>query len=96
MEILLTPEIAAALTEQARRQGTTPEQLALTALRERFVIPTPSDGPAEGQATLADYLADHLGVLSSSEQVPGGAQMSQDIGRKFAAGMAEKRWQGRL
>ncbi len=69
MDINLTLDIAAALTEHARREGTTPEQLALAALRERFVVPTPPNGAGEGQATLADYLADHLGVLSSGEHV---------------------------
>lgn len=37
MKITLTPTIEKALAEQARRQHTTPEMLALDALRERFV-----------------------------------------------------------
>jgi hypothetical protein len=36
MIITLPPEIEAALTELARRQGVSPEVLALSALRERF------------------------------------------------------------
>ena len=37
MVITLSPELETALSEQARRQGVTPENLALDALRERFV-----------------------------------------------------------
>ncbi len=36
MTITLPPELAAALSEQARRRGVAPEALALDALRERF------------------------------------------------------------
>lgn len=39
MVITLSPELEAALTERARRQGTAPETLALDALRERFLTP---------------------------------------------------------
>ena len=37
MVIMLDPELEAALTDQARRQGVAPEALALAALRERFL-----------------------------------------------------------
>jgi hypothetical protein len=37
MVITLTPELEAALIEQARRQGIAPEELAINALRERFL-----------------------------------------------------------
>jgi hypothetical protein len=37
MVITLGPELEVALNEAARRQGVTPEVLALNALRERFV-----------------------------------------------------------
>ncbi len=42
MVITLTPQLEAALREQARRRGVAPEVLALDALRERFP-PTPAD-----------------------------------------------------
>lgn len=96
MKLTLTPDIEHALTEYARRQGTTPEILALDALRERFVNSVNTEVPAEEQENLADFLADHLGVLSSSEYVSGGARMSEDSGKKFAAGLVKKRQQGRL
>jgi hypothetical protein len=37
MTITLTPDIEAAVADQARRQGTSPESLALDSLREKFV-----------------------------------------------------------
>jgi hypothetical protein len=77
MKITLIPDIECALTERAHRQGTTPEILALESLRKQFVPTAPSDDQTMTQGTLADFLADHLGVISSSEHVPGGANMSQ-------------------
>jgi hypothetical protein len=94
MIITLTPDIEKAMAEQARKLGTTPEQLALDSLRERFIL-LPQAVPAEGQGTLADFLRGHIGVLHSSEHVPGGARMSEDSGKKFAAGLVEQRQKGR-
>lgn len=37
MVVTLDPELAAALNEQSRRQGIAPEELAVKALRERFL-----------------------------------------------------------
>lgn len=37
MVITLSPELEAALTEAARREGIAPEALAVNALRERFL-----------------------------------------------------------
>ncbi len=39
MVITLGPDLEAALNEQARQQGVSPEDLALNALRERFLPP---------------------------------------------------------
>lgn len=50
-------------------------------------------GPSEEQGTLADFLQGHIGILHSSEYVPGGARMSVDSGKKFAAGLLKKRQQ---
>lgn len=95
MIINLTPEIEAALIEQARQLGTTPELLALDSLRERFVPPSEAEA-TEPEGTLADFLADHIGVLHSSEFVPDGAGMSEDCGRKFSVGMKKKQDKNRL
>lgn len=96
MIVTLTPDLESALAEVARRQGTTPELLALDCLRERFLPAGAPETPTDGQGTLADFLGNHIGVLSSSEHVPGGAQMATDSGKKFAAGLVQKRRQGRL
>ena len=87
MIITLTPDIEEALAAEARKLGLTPEQLALNSLRERFVPPGAGEYPVEEQATLADFLCGHLGVLHSGEHIPGGARMSEESGRKFAAGL---------
>jgi prevent-host-death family protein len=49
----------------------------------------------EKPATLADFLQGYVGVLHSSEYVPGGARMSEDSGRKFAEGLAAQRQQNK-
>lgn len=96
MIITVTPEIEQALREQAQKKGTTPELLAIESLRERFVPPAEDTHPERGAESLADFLADHIGVICSSERIPGGAQMSQESGQKFVAGMVEKRQRRRL
>jgi hypothetical protein len=40
MIITLGPDLEAALTRLARRQGIAPELLALATLREKFLVPT--------------------------------------------------------
>ena len=47
MEIHLTSDIEQALREQAERQGTTPEQLALESLRRQFVNATQNERSVE-------------------------------------------------
>ncbi len=96
MEITLTPEIEAALAEQARQQGVSPEQLALESLRRQFVVPSRSTHKAMLHGTLADFLAGSVGVLHSSEHVPGGARMSEAKSKTFTEGLLKKRQQGRL
>ena len=86
MIVKLTPDIEQALAEEARKLGTTPEQLALDSLRERFIGREAPPYPAREPETLADFLRGHLGVLHSSEHVPGGARMSEASGKKFTAG----------
>ena len=78
MEITLTPDLERALTEQARKLKITPEQLAIDILRDRFVALDSSEGHSKDQETLADFLNGYIGVLHSSEHIPGGANMSKD------------------
>lgn len=51
------------------------------------------EGPSAAQGTLADFLQGHIGILHSSEHVPGGARMSVDSSKKFAAGLLKQRQQ---
>ncbi len=52
IHISLPPEIEGPLAEHARRQGTTPEMLAIESLRKMFV-PAPDNGVrAEGPNSL--------------------------------------------
>ena len=47
MVVNLTPQLEAALTEQARRRGVAPEILALEALRDRFLPKVPPVEPRD-------------------------------------------------
>lgn len=47
MEIALGPELETAIAALARRQGVSPEALALNALRERFLAPEPQVTPQD-------------------------------------------------
>ena len=47
MTITISAEVAEAIKAQALRHGTTPESLALSALRDRFVAPPPHREPRD-------------------------------------------------
>lgn len=96
MMITLTPDVEQALTEYARQQGTTPENLALESLREQFVRTTSKKRQPKVKGTLFDFLGPAIGILHSSEHVPGGAQMSIASGRKFTEVLLKKRQQNQL
>ena len=93
--ITLPPEIEKPVAQQARRQGTTTELLALDVLRRSFPAAAESSEVKPG-TSLFDLLKDHIGLIHSSEHVPGGAQMATDSSKKFAEGMARKRREGNL
>ena len=63
MSIVVSPEVERALAERAQSEGTTPDLLADSYLSERL-FPSGSKVPAQPR-NLAEYLADHIGVLSS-------------------------------
>jgi hypothetical protein len=69
MVITLSPELAAALNEQARRQGIAPEALALEALRERFLAPTRPDEPRDEWERRLRGVATDCGVSLSDAAV---------------------------
>ncbi|HLM67812.1 MAG TPA: hypothetical protein VK358_09805 [Longimicrobium sp.] len=97
MTIVVTPAVHEELARRAREQGTTPDLLADVYLRERLSVTEKGKAPAEGAPrTLAERLKGYVGVLHSSEHVPGGAQMSERTGEKFANILRQRREQGRL
>ena len=98
LTITLTPELEQAVNERARQQGTTPELWTLEKLRQSIqsdALDKCEPDPAS-EGTMLDFFAGFVDILQSSEFVPGGAQMSEDTGRKFAEGMLKKRQEGRL
>jgi hypothetical protein len=90
MLVHLTSELEEVLTEKARQQGTTPELLALDVLRERL-LPLPEIESDGNGGSLADFLSGYIGVIHSSEHVPGGARMPEETGTKLAEGLQWRR-----
>jgi hypothetical protein len=88
--ITLPPDLENRLAEEARRRGTTLELLALDGLRRLFASP-PADNGKEGRGTLFDFLAGYIGTVAGAAE-----PYSEDCGRRFAEGLAEKQQQGRL
>jgi len=88
MTISLTPEVEKALEEEAHSLGVAPEDLALEILERSLAKREPLSSGAP--RNLADYLEEYIGVIDSSEYVPGGARMSEATGKKFAAGLLAK------
>jgi len=89
MVIHLTPDIESALAQQAQRQGTTPERLALDSLGKLFVQ-RPPDVPS-GATSLLDFLAGYVGTVEGT-----GEAFSENCGRRFAEALTVKHEQGRL
>ncbi len=97
--ITLPPELERAVTERAKQQGTTPELWTLDKLQQSLQAEAAAElvpEPISEGGSMLDFFAGYVGVLHSSEFTPGGAQMSQDTGRKFAEGMLKKRQEGKL
>jgi hypothetical protein len=88
--IILPPEVEEPLVEAARKQGTTPESLAVDCLRKLFT-PLPVVGkPAEGE-TLFDFLSGHVGTVNGTTEA-----LSEDCGQRFAQGLVEKQQRERM
>ena len=68
MVITLDPELEAALKETASQRGVSPEVLALTALRERFLAPALAPPRDEWERRLRSAATD-CGVSLSNEAV---------------------------
>jgi hypothetical protein len=69
MVITLGPDLEAALNDLARRQGITPEALALSALREKFLAPPPPIQPQDEWERRLLSAATDCGVALSNEAV---------------------------
>ncbi|TMA61176.1 MAG: hypothetical protein E6J80_00850 [Deltaproteobacteria bacterium] len=88
--IVLPPEIEEPLAEEARKQGTTPELLAVDCLRKLFT-PAPTIGkPADGE-TLFDFLSDYVGTVKGTTEA-----LSENCGQRFTQGLIEKQQRGRV
>ena len=88
--ITLPPEIEMPLSEAARKQGTTTEQLALETLRKSFV-PQRNGVPYQPGETLYDSLKEYIGAVAGS-----GEAFSENCGERFTDGLVEKKKAGRL
>ena len=82
--ITLPPEIEGPLREEARRRGTSPELLAIDALRLRFATPAMAGADIQPEPTLADFLEGYVGVVEGTTEA-----LSEHCGERFAAGLAE-------
>jgi hypothetical protein len=67
MVITLGPDLEAALTDLARKQGVAPEVLAVNALRERFLRPPPPIEPRDEWERRLLEAATDCGVSLSNE-----------------------------
>lgn len=95
MQINLPPDIEDVLIKRAGKTGTTPEILILDVLREHLSELQESAEPeSSSDITLAEFLGDQIGSLSTSEYVPGGANLSENSGKRFAAALLKKHRQG--
>jgi len=87
--IILPPEVEGALAEEAKRQGVSPQNLAVETLRRHFL--PPNETVTANGKTLADFLEGYVGTVEGSKE-----PLSEDCGRRFAEGMAEKQGRGKL
>ena len=88
--IILPPDVEQPLVEEAHRQGTTPELLAVDCLRKQFIPATATDQRAESE-TLFDFLSGYIGAVRGTTEA-----LSENCGQRFAEGLAEKQLRGRL
>ena len=84
--ITLPTEIEIPLEEEARRQGTTPERLAIDTLRLRFARPADPSSEKPPEPSLADFLLGYAGVVEGSSE-----PLSERCGERFAQGLAEEK-----
>ena len=96
MDLTLTADVENALSAQASLQGTTPEQLALDALRKMFVTNGTDSTMSSQPVPLLQLLDGFIGVLDSSELPKEKQLTSEDTGKAFTQILLEKRKQGKF
>ena len=82
--ITLPLEVEGQLLKEARKQGTTPELLALDCLRERFV-PGRKQAPRNEEPSLFDFLSEHIGAIDGTTEA-----LSENCGQRFSEGLLEQ------
>ena len=108
VEIELPPDLEAALQEESRLSGMSVEKLITICVRVHFSNtgrlppPEPRRSPYRKEdfppGSMAEFLADHIGVLDSSELGPEAQRflpLSERTGEKFAEILLEKHRQER-
>ena len=85
--ITIPPELEAPLAEAAKRQGTSPELLAVESLRRMYAPGSSSAAPLNG-GTLADFLQGYIGTVEGTSE-----PVSEDTGRRFREMLVEQRQQ---
>ncbi len=95
MTITLTADLERTLTEQAEKQGTTPELLALHDLNELYTQKASASDRFAGK-TLAEVLAGRTGTIRSSEHTGIAVSHLSEDEDSFGISLEEKRQQGHL
>jgi hypothetical protein len=91
MRIELAPDLESALSDAARRQGTTPDLLAEAYLRERLDVRR-HESPGTEAKTLADFLAGYVGVLDNgNDDDANEGNLAEDTGRRFTEALSRSR-----
>jgi hypothetical protein len=88
--LTLPSDLEEILVEEARRQGTTLELLAVDYLRKSLVLALAAEKPAEN-ATLFDFLSGYIGTVDGTTEA-----LSENCGQRFTQGLLEKQQRGRL
>jgi hypothetical protein len=83
--IVLTPDVEQALADEAREKGTTLDSLANSYLRGCLSLREAAAEPSAEPRNLAEFLADHIGVLSSVRDGVSNGDLSERTGEQFTA-----------
>jgi hypothetical protein len=83
--IVLTPDVEQALADEAREKGTTLDALANSYLRGCLSLNGAGTKAPAQPRNLAEFLADHIGVLSSVRDGVSNGDLSESTGEQFTA-----------